>query len=208
MVAPVIHQVLLTDITNSTIWRCVTSWNKMKHYGFGIKQWDYLTTRNFIATHYPLALAPFLQARNFAEASDIARYLIVYHYSGYYVDWDVELVSSADYHHLISGMPHGYLLVDPVNDTYAAECFAAEQGEPYLKALVDDIISVFHTQQLPKTPQYTGPFRMKETMKKSQTRQQVVVVKDMFEFDYQEARNLYQRAVTKPLIHYWLHTWL
>ncbi|NML39996.1 hypothetical protein HHL17_22535 [Chitinophaga sp. G-6-1-13] len=208
MVAPIIHQLILNDIPTSMIWMCVSSWEKMKRFGFEIKRWNYTAIRDFIQANYPQALGPFLQARNLAEASDIARYLIVYHYSGYYIDWDIELVSSADYYAQISDLPAGYLLIDPSNGTYASECFAAVKGEPYLKNLVDDIVEAFHTPPLPRTPQYSGPFRMRETMKKSHTGQQIVAVKDMFEFDYSEIRNPYQRAVTKPLIHYWLHTWL
>jgi len=208
MIAPIIHQILLSDIPNSLIYKCLTSWTKMQSFGFKIKYWNYSEITDFISKNYPNALQPFINARNFAEASDIARYLIVLHHSGIYVDWDIELVDSSDYHNKIANLDKGYLLQDPRNGTFAPECFSAEKDEPFLKKLTDDIISVYNSRQLPLTPQYSGAYRMRDSMNDYYSNQQILPVKDIFEFDYSEIRKPFQRPIKKPLIHYWLHTWL
>lgn len=208
MVDPIIHQIILTDIPNSLIWKCLNSWRKMERFGFKIKYWNYCEVKEFISESYPNALQAFLNARNFAEASDVARYLIILHFSGTYVDWDIELVDSMAYYNKISNLSQGYLLLDPNNGTFAPECFSAQKGDQYLRKLTDDIISIFNSQQIPLTPQYTGAFRMRETMKNCNCKQHILSVKDLFEFDYSEIRAPFRRPVKNPLIHYWLHTWL
>ncbi|MDQ1149263.1 MULTISPECIES: glycosyltransferase family 32 protein [Sphingobacterium] len=208
MIEPIIHQILLSDIPNSLIYKCLTSWTKMKNFGFKIKYWNHVEISDFISINYPNALQAFINARNLAEASDIARYLIVLHHSGIYVDWDIELVDSSDYYRKISNLDKGYLLQDPRNGTFAPECFSAEKNEPFLSKLTDDIISVYNSRQLPLTPYYSGAYRMRESMNDYYCNQQILPVKDIFEFDYSEIREPFQRQVKKPLIHYWLHTWL
>src|SRR5690554_2450680 len=124
--------------------RCVQSWNKLIKYGFEIKIWNDELIDNFIEDHYLFALDAVLNARNHAEAADIARYLIIYHYGGYYVDWDIELVDEFKFLQFIKKLSSGFLIIDPLNGTLASECFSAKKNELFLLSLVRDIIEIYN----------------------------------------------------------------
>lgn len=191
---------------------CVKSWDKLLKYDFEIKIWHDEIINNFIEDHYPFALDAVLNVRNHAEAADIARYLIIYHYGGYYVDWDIELVDDVKFIQIIKSLPYGFLIIDPLNGTLASECFSAEKNEVYLLSLVEDIIEIYNENKrdLFKTPQYSGPYRMRDSLAKHlNTNQRIISVKEIFAYDYSEIRfrdKIKNRQ--QPLIHYWGHSWI
>jgi hypothetical protein len=176
---------------------------------FTIRIWDDALLEEFIAREYPFALDAFLNARNHAEAADIARYLLVYHTGGYYMDWDVQLLNRAGFLQLADSAPYGFLLRDPLNMSIAAEAFSAQKGESYLLCLVKNIVDLYERNQRDSmaTPQYSGPFRMRDVLQIQATKQTIVPVKEVFAYDYAEIRNMPERPITQPLVHYWLHTW-
>jgi hypothetical protein len=187
------------------------SWQEFKKSGFEIRLWDDELIEQFIKENYPFALQAFLNARNHAEAADIARYAIIHHYGGLYVDWDIKLLSKKKFTELIANNPNGFLVIDPVNQTLASECFAAQSGEPYLLRLLDNIAYIYECNfrdSLP-TPQYSGPFRMREVFffLKQDSAQTLLPVKDVFLYDYLEIRVKPPRSKAVPMIHYWEHSW-
>ncbi len=192
--------------------RCIQSWNKLTKHGFEIKLWNDEIINNFIRKHYFFALDAVLNARNHAEAADIARYLIIHHYGGYYVDWDIELLDELKFIQLIEKLSSGFLIIDPLNGTLASECFSAKENELFLLSLVKDIIEIYNENKrdMFKTPQYSGPYRMRDSLVKHlNTSQKIISVKEIFAYDYSEIRfkdKIKDRQ--QPLIHYWIHSWI
>jgi len=210
MVPKIIHRIVGPSI-NEPIQICLDSWKCMQDEGFDIKTWDDNTLEEFIKDAYQYALPAFLNARNYAEAADIARYLLVYQFGGVYVDWDIELLIPEKFISLLVSHENGYLLIDPKNNSIAPEHFCAEKGDPYLQSLVADIVKIYNSGQREKltTVDYSGPFRMQESLNiHRNTNMELVRVKDVFAFDYEEIRSVTSLETTAPMIHYWMHSWL
>ena len=124
MVPKIIHQIIGAK-ASPQIARCLASWYKLLHYDFKIKIWDDAAIIKFIDENYSFALRAFTEARNYAERADIARYLIIYHYGGYYMDWDVEMLDAELFSEVCQTHTHGFLVQDPENKTLASEAFSA-----------------------------------------------------------------------------------
>lgn len=76
--------------------------------------------------------------------------------------------------------------------------------------LVKEIVMLYECNQRNtlSTPQYSGPFRMREVLKNFSTEQSLIPVKEVFVYDYSEIRIMPDSETDQPLIHYWLHSWL
>jgi len=210
MVKKVIHQIVGRN-SNFLIERCLRSWDVLKNEGFEVKIWTDQSIQRFIEKIFPFAYEALINARNYAEAADIARYLIVYHYGGYYMDWDIELLDAHRFLTICKEVKKGFLIIDSFNGTLASECFSAQQGEPFLYALSQEIIQIYRSgnRKYYKTPQYSGPYRMREALKKHQNpKQKLIEVNDIFLYNYREIRQMPLKERKAPLIHYWVHGWL
>lgn len=197
--------------TNFAIDKCLKSWEVLRNHGFAIEIWNDEIIETFIATNYPFALEAFKNARNHGEAADIARYLIVNHSGGHWIDWDVQLLDPEGFLFICKENTNGYFIVDPVNETLAAEVFASTPNNPYLLQLSKDIVQLYENdlRNSMGTPQYSGPYRMRDSLKKfGEIAQTIIPVKEMFAYDYSEIQAMEKREITQPMIHYWLHSWL
>ncbi|WP_316828767.1 glycosyltransferase [Pedobacter miscanthi] len=211
MVPNVIHHIVgpkgngLTD-------RCLNSWQILKDFDFEIRVWTDESITEFISEYHPFALAAFLNARNHAEAADIARYLIVHEFGGYYMDWDVQLIDLAKFLTIVENFSSGYLIQDPINHTLASEAFSALKHEQFLLGLVDNIVFIFNNnfRDILQTPQYSGPYRMRDYYYfcKKKTKQRIIKVKDIFLYDYTEIRDMPTKTTKTAMIHYWMHSWI
>lgn len=194
------------------IQRCLDSWLILQKVGFEIRIWNDDLIEVFIAEKYPFLYACLKHARNHAEVADIARYAIVHYYGGYYMDWDVELLNVRKFLKICDENPFGYLIQDPLNQTLASESFSAQKEEPYLFSLIDNIndIYIHNFRDSMETPQFSGPYRMREVFYflKQKTQQNIILVKDAFLYDYTEIREMPERDRTTAMIHYWTHSWL
>ncbi len=210
MLPLLIHQIVGPN-TNEIVNACLESWQSLKARGFEIKIWDDLLLEEFIRLNYPKALCPFLNATNHAEAADIGRYLIVYHYGGHYFDWDIQLLDENLFLDLCSQNPRGYLLVDPTDGSIASEAFASEPMNAYLDAVIDQIIIEYHARPEKdwNTLYYSGPFRMRETLALfPDTAQSILEIKDVFLYDYHQIKEMPEPKEPRAMIHYWLHSWI
>jgi mannosyltransferase OCH1-like enzyme len=209
MTPKIIHHIIGRSQTD-LIKKCLHSWSVLKDDGFEILLWTDDKLEEFIALNFPFALRSFQTARNYAEASDIARYLLVYKFGGYYVDWDILLFNYESFQKISNSNLTGYLLIDTKNQTLASEHFSAPPGEEYLLSLVKDIVATFNRgeRELMGTPQFSGPYRMKVSYAQfPKSKQCVIDVKKIFEYDYTEIRQATTFGQNKIMVHYWTHTW-
>ncbi|KQS36816.1 glycosyltransferase family 32 protein [Pedobacter sp. Leaf194] len=210
MLPKIVHQIV-GEKKNYVVQRCLASWEALFEEGFEIKIWTDKSIEVFIKKNFPFALESIKRARNHAEASDIFRYLVVFHYGGHYVDWDIQLLNKSSFLDLCASKPNGYLLVDNTDGSLASECFAACAGEDFLFYLAKDIVQLFVNgeRDLLNTLNYSGPFRMRDVLQKYQnSRQDITPIKDVFLYDYHEIKTMPERLDIRPMIHYWLHSWL
>jgi len=211
MVSKIIHQIVLGQVSHERIERCLSSWWELESYGFNIIVWNEKKIDEFLQMEYPFAIEAYKTARNLAEASDIARYLIIYHYGGYYIDWDIELVDSEKFLLLHEEFDQGYFLVDPINGSISCEHFSGVKSSKCLLNIIESIVSIYKNGQreIMNTPHYSGPYRMRSVLKEDESITQVMLpIKSVFEYDYWEKDNINGRAPSKAMIHYWLHTWI
>jgi mannosyltransferase OCH1-like enzyme len=210
MVPKTIHHIVGPKI-NPVIEHCLTSWQVIEASGFKIKIWNDKSIENFLNCKYPFMLEAFTNSRNHAEAADIARYLIVHSFGGHYIDWDIQLICCEKYIDICEKNPNGYLIVDPKNGTIASEAFSAKRNEPFLLSLSQDIVGLYNSNLRDGlgTPQYSGPYRMRDSLRMhANSSQNILPVKEVFAYDYSEIREMPEREITQPLIHYWLHSWI
>jgi mannosyltransferase OCH1-like enzyme len=192
--------------------KCLDSWEILKQHNFEIRIWNDETIIPFITTWYPWTLEAIRNARNRAEAADISRFALVYHFGGYYIDWDIQLLDVEKFIELCESNPNGYLIQDPVNQTIAPEAFSATKEEPFLLSLLENITDIYKYgfRDSMTTPFYSGPFRMREVLyfNKMKTLQNIKRVKEVFLYDYSEIRLKPKRDIEVPMIHYWAHAWI
>lgn len=211
MVNKLIHQMIFGDIPSAEISACLKSWKVLSVFQFKIAIWDRASALKFIKENYPFATQAFAEARNLSEASDIARYLVVHHYGGYYVDWDISLNNVGQFLELHRKYPNGCLIIDPSNDTIASEFYSALPREEFLLTLTRSIVDTYDRgeRELFATQYYAGPFKITEAFNRNPiTRQRLVRVKDVFEYDYAESRLATEFGKSGIMTHYWSHSWL
>jgi mannosyltransferase OCH1-like enzyme len=209
-VPKVIHQIIGLR-TIPLIDRCIKSWKILESMGFTIKTWNDGLIAEFLLESHPFAHAAFVNARNHAEAADIARYLIIYTFGGYFVDWDIELLDCEKFLTISDQNPDGYMLVDESNGTLASEYFCSKKNDKFLLNLTKDIVTLYLNgrRSFLQTPQYSGPFRMRDSLiTHPETFMACIPVKEVFAYDYSEIRNPPLDEITQPLIHYWAHSWI
>lgn len=210
MVPKIIHHITGKPQT-PLIEKCLQSWKALQEKHFRIIIWNDELIANFLLENFGFAYEAFINARNHAEAADIARYLIIYKFGGCYVDWDVELLDINKFLLLLSRHTSGFMLKDPTNGTLASEFFCATAGDEYLLLLTMDIAYLYKTERrnTQETPQYSGPYRMRESLLlHPKTNMNTIPVKEVFAYDYSEITDRPKGAVIQPLIHYWVHSWI
>ena len=204
-----IHQIVGPNPSNF-IKKCIASWEPMDDFGYKRVYWTDRGLLEFAEQYYPFAFDAIRLARNHAEASDIFRYLLLYHYGGIYSDWDIELFMAQEYASFLENYPNGYLLYDR-NGTIASEHICSFINESYLLEIVKDIVDIFNSGMRDQigTPQFSGPYRMQESFRKfPYTKQALLPVKDVFEYDYSEIRGAKSFGNERYMVHYWEHSWV
>ena len=210
MLPKLIHHIVGPN-KNKIVLQCLNSWEVLIEQGYEIMIWDDNSLSGFISENYPFALSAFSTARNHAEAADIGRYLVVYHFGGHYYDWDIQLLEQDLFLNLSNTSPNGFLLEDPTDGSIASEAFSAMKAEPYLISLVRDIVGIYNSgmRDEMRTLYYSGPFRMRDALKIHQnSSQKKLAVLDVFLYDYHQIKEMPDKHYVRPMIHYWLHSWI
>ncbi|WP_246229536.1 hypothetical protein [Mucilaginibacter humi] len=93
----------------------------------------------------------------------------------------------------------------------SSEHFSARIGEPYLLNVASDIAISFdnYDRNFMNTPEYSGPGRMKRSFEKHKgSDQELINIKNIFEYDYWEIKKADFKTRSKIMIHYWLNSWI
>lgn len=212
MLANTIH-FILGPRQDTLIKKCLKSWQPLTNYGFQIRTWLDADIANFIEKHYRHMMPALQNARNHAEVADIARYAIIHYYGGYYMDWDIELLDPFKFNEICLSNPKGFVIQDTKNNTLVPEAFSALPGESFLESLLNNIKILYEcgVRDFMDTPNFSGPFRMREVFYATnmKTNQNILKLKNMFLYDYEDIRDFKQKNRQDiPLLHYWVHSWM
>ena len=63
-------------------------------YGFQLMVWDKNKILNFLREYYPWFLLTYYSYKRETQRTDAARYFILYHYGGLYLDMDISCISN------------------------------------------------------------------------------------------------------------------
>ena len=88
MIPPIIHQTWKTHVIPEQFRSFVDSW-KDKHSDFTYRLWSDEDNLDLIRTEYPDLLELYQSISSPIMRCDLARYIILYHHGGYYIDLDV-----------------------------------------------------------------------------------------------------------------------
>jgi inositol phosphorylceramide mannosyltransferase catalytic subunit len=91
----IIHQTWKTNSIPSKCKAWSSSWKKF-HPDYEYKLWTDKDNRELIKKHYPKFLTIYDNYSKGVYRADIARYIIIYHYGGLYVDLDFECLKNMD----------------------------------------------------------------------------------------------------------------
>jgi mannosyltransferase OCH1-like enzyme len=91
----IIHQTWKTSDIPLKCRKWVESWKKL-HPDYEYKLWTDNDNRELIKKHYPKFLRIYDNYNHGIYRADIARYIIIYHYGGLYVDLDFECLKNMD----------------------------------------------------------------------------------------------------------------
>lgn len=111
--------------------KCIASWRRFCP-DWEIKEWDLEALASF---NPPPFVRDAIRVRKWAFASDWARFRVVFEEGGVYLDSDVELIASID--DLIAQGGFFTCSRDEPREVDPGQGFAAEKGEPVLKAILD-----------------------------------------------------------------------
>lgn len=96
MVIPkIIHQTWKTENIPERCKKWVQSWKK-HHPDYEYKLWTDKDNRDLMMKHYPKFIPVYDSYKKGVYRADIARYVIMYHYGGLYVDLDFECLKNMD----------------------------------------------------------------------------------------------------------------
>lgn len=206
-----VHYIVIGVVPNELIACCLNSWKVLTQFNFEFRIWNDEDIVKLIRDNYKFALLAYLNARNLGECSDIARYLIVHHFGGYYVDWDIHLNDADKFLFMHNGCPNGCLIIDPRNYVISNEFFSERSNERYLMEVVEDIVKIYDIgrRDTMNTPHYSGPYRMSECLAKhSIISQDLIPIKEVYEYDYLEIKTAKEFGKNGIVTHYWANTWL
>ena len=101
MIPKILHQIFIVannknDITFPSLWKKFTQKNVQLHPSWEYIYWNNDTLHTLVHTQYPHLQQYFTNNVPPVIQSDIGRYLILYHYGGWYCDFDYELWKTLD----------------------------------------------------------------------------------------------------------------
>jgi mannosyltransferase OCH1-like enzyme len=119
LVPPIIHQTYKTaNLTKLPyLWqishiKCQAMFPKYKHI-----LWTDESARQFMKTHYPQHLANYDSYKYPIQRVDAARYFILYHYGGIYIDMDIECFNAT-----LDAVRKQYAAVAPATVPFGVRC--------------------------------------------------------------------------------------
>jgi len=204
MIPPKIHQIVLGNARAPQIDQFMSGWRQFSTCSY--HRWDDAAAALIFLESFPEYLDLYRQARNPAEASDIARLAILCLHGGYYIDWDIELLDPTAMAGFMESHrnEHGWAVVDSSNESIANELLAFAPRSELLLSFLRHLSGV-PVSQRPPTPQFSGPWGFTEWYRRSGYSLRLFETCELFQFRYR-----YDLCPTKgqPMVHHWMHTWL
>lgn len=167
MIPTIIHQTWKTHQVPEQFRSFVDSW-KSKHPDFAFRLWSDEDNLNLIKTEYPDLLDLYLNMSSPIMRCDLARYVILYHHGGYYIDLDVQCFKHlsclpiAETHELVLTEEHPVHGEEYKKKRIVTNWFfaAVPKCESLLKIIREVQRSIARFPDVNQPLQLTGPFMM------------------------------------------------
>lgn len=89
MIPRIIHQTWKTDDVPARFRAYCATWRD-RNPGWDCSLWTDRDLLEFVANHYPAHLDTFCGYKNGVQRADAARYMLLHHFGGFYMDIDTE----------------------------------------------------------------------------------------------------------------------
>ena len=223
----IIHQIWVNENELPEIFRGLTETWKENHPNWEYRLWDEKAIHDLITTHFPELLSYYEALKYDIQRWHLARYLILLHWGGLYVDIDSECLAPID---LLLSNSSCCMGMEPEAGTMrynkqrvVGNAFMASvPGHPYLKAVIEDIKTNFHKQFSPmpfyQIMESTGPFVTARVYSTYNEKEEITLIPAelVAPLTPQEARMILSEEIPQEIeekvekafvVHYTLRTW-
>jgi mannosyltransferase OCH1-like enzyme len=222
-----VHHILLGDRVPPLVRECLDSWTTVTDCGFEFHQWTDASIDEFIRNE-PIEFQKLLRrAKNYGEAGDILRYMILGRVGGLYVDWDVLLLDPQRLLRVLGDLKDEKCLFLEDRNTqeasyasvFASSLFYMQEGNPLTRDLLLQMERDYVSSPEMPTAELTGPMALTRHLNACPhylREAKIVNLTDVYSFDYAQVRKFDSRdSLTKhrdfsraPAIHFWSHEWI
>lgn len=222
-----VHHIVLGNRITPLVRECLDSWTTVTDCGFEFRQWTDASIAEFVKDE-PIEFQNLLKrAKNYGEAGDILRCMILGRLGGLYVDWDVLLLDPQGLLRVLGDVTDEKCLFLEDRKTitvgytsvFTNSFFYMQKGNPLARDLLLQMDRDYVNSPEMPTVELTGPMaltRLLETCPHYLREAKVLDLTDVYSFDYAEVRKFYSReSLAKhrnysraPAVHFWSHEWI
>ena len=222
-----VHHIVLGNRITPLVRECLDSWTTVTDCGFEFRQWTDASIAEFVKDE-PIEFQNLLKrAKNYGEAGDILRCMILGRLGGLYVDWDVLLLDPQGLLRVLGDVTDEKCLFLEDRKTitvgyksvFTNSFFYMQKGNPLARDLLLQMDRDYMNSPEMPTIELTGPMaltRLLETCPHYLREAKVLDLTDVYSFDYAEVRKFYSReSLAKhrnysraPAVHFWSHEWI
>ena len=222
-----VHHIVLGNRVTALVRECLDSWTTVTDYEFEFRLWNDASISEFVKGE-PIEFQDLLKrAKNYGEAGDILRYMILGRLGGLYVDWDVLLLDPQRLLGVLGDLKDEKCLFLEDRKTeavgyasvFASSLFYMQKGNPLTRDLLLQMERDYVSSPEMPTAELTGPMALTRHLNACPhylREAKIVNLTDVYSFDYAEVRKFdsreslakhkdYSRA---PAVHFWTHEWV
>ena len=222
-----VHHIVLGNRVTPLVRECLDSWTTVTDCGFEFRLWTDASIAEFVKGE-PIEFQNLLKrAKNYGEAGDILRYMILGRLGGLYVDWDVLLLDPQRLLRVLGDLKDERCLFLEDRKTeavgyasvFASSLFYMQKGNPLTRDLLFQMERDYVSFPEMPTAELTGPMALTRHLNACPhylRDAKIVNLTDVYSFDYAEVRKFDSRdALTRhknfsraPAVHFWTHEWI
>ena len=222
-----VHHIVLGNRITPLVRECLDSWTTVTDCGFEFRLWNDAAIAEFVKGE-PMEFQGLLKrAKNYGEAGDILRYMILGRLGGLYVDWDVLLLDPQRFLRILGDLKDQKCLFLEDRKTqavgytsvFASSLFYMQKGNPLTRDLLRQMERDYVSSPEMPTAVLTGPMALTRHLKASPhylREAKVVDLTDVYSFDYAEVQKFHSRESLAqhrnysraPAVHFWTHEWI
>jgi mannosyltransferase OCH1-like enzyme len=222
-----IHHIVLGNRVPPLVRECLNSWTTVTDCGFEFHQWTDPSIAEFME-HQPTEFKTlYKRAKNYGEAGDILRYMLLGSEGGLYVDWDVLLLDPRRLLSVLGDLNEEKCVFLEDRNTqavgyksvFASSLFYMRKGNPLTRDLLLQMDRDYVNSPKMPTAELTGPMaltRHLNTCSHYLREARIVNLTDVYSFDFAEVQKFrskdslmkHKNSSRAPAVHFWTNEWI